>query len=143
MVQITDLMLHSSIIEDIAKQFAEAVFFADNTERYNRRFTKSASNVHVEAEGENFRDECTYCLRFTANIEISGSYSPMSYASPGLEDIDIDYVHVKIHTKSAELLRCDDEEGTQENVPLSPEDIDMVESNVEDELLNNSDAYGL
>lgn len=141
MVQITDLILHSSIIEDIAKQLAEAVFSADNTERYNRRFTKSAYNVHVEAEGENFRDECTYCLRFTANIEISGSYSPMSYDSPGFENID--YVHVKIHTKSAEMLRRDDEEGTQENVPLSPEDIDMVESNVEDELLNNSDAYGL
>lgn len=141
MVQITDLMLHSSIIEDIAKQLAEAVFSADNTERYNRRFTKSAYNVPVEAEGENFRDECTYCLRFTANIEISGSYSPMSYDSPGFEDID--YVHVKIHTKSAEMLKCDDQEGTQENIPLSPEDIDMVESNVEDELLNNSDAYGL
>ena len=141
MVQITDLMLHSSIIEDIAKQLAEAVFSADNTERYNRRFTKSAYNVPVEAKGENFRDECTYCLRFTANIEISGSYSPMSYDSPGFEDID--YVHVKIHTKSAEMLKCDDQEGTQENIPLSPEDIDMVESNVEDELLNNSDAYGL
>lgn len=141
MVQITDLMLHSSIIEDIAKQLAEAVFSADNTERYNRRFTKSAYNVPVEAEGENFRDECTYCLRFTANIEISGSYSPMSYDSPGFEDID--YVHVKIHTKSAEMLKCDDQEGTQENIPLSPEDIDMVESNVEDELLNNSGAYGL
>ena len=141
MVQITDLILHSSIIEDIAKQLAEAVVSADNTERYNRRFTKSAYNVPVEAEGENFRDECTYCLRFTANIEISGSYSPMSYDSPGFEDID--YVHVKIHTKSAEMLKCDDQEGTQENIPLSPEDIDMVESNVEDELLNNSDAYGL
>ena len=141
MVQITDLMLHSSIIEDIAKQLAEAVFSADNTERYNRRFTKSAYNVPVEAEGENFRDECTYCLRFTANLEILGSYSPMSYDSPGFENID--YVHVNIHRKSVEMLKCDDQEGTQENIPLSPEDIDMVESNVEDELLNNSDAYGL
>ena len=101
MVQITDLILHSSIIEDIAKQLAEAVVSADNTERYNRRFTKSANNVLVEAEGENFRDECTYCLRFTANLEISGSYSPMSYDSPGFENID--YVHVNIHTKSAEM----------------------------------------
>lgn len=141
MVQITDLILHSSIIEDIAKQLAEAVLSADNTERYNRRFTKSANNVPVEAEGENFRDECTYCLRFTANLEISGSYSPMSYDSPGFENID--YVHVNIHTKSAEMLRCDDQEGTQEKVPLSYEDIAMIEGDVEDELLNNSDSYGL
>lgn len=135
------MILHSSIIEDIAKQLVEAVFSADSTERYNRRFTKSAYNVPVEAEGENFRDECTYCLRFTANIEISGSYSPMSYDSPGLENID--YVHVKIHTKSAEMLRCDDQEGTQENIPLSYEDIAIIEDDVEDELLNNSGAYGL